>query len=514
MENNLQRNKILRPMEDFLDVQPDKSLLLLNITLALIYFIVVVFLFPAGNRVLFWLLIGGEIFHLWQICTFLYTIWDVKVSIPQNSAYMPEVDIFITVAGEPRDVVEQTLKAVLAMKYPKFYVYLLNDGFVTKKENWQEVEVLAKQYKVNAITRTIPGGAKAGNINNGLTHSQSEFVVVFDADHVPHSDFLTKMIPYFSDPKVAFVQSPQFYKNSALNFVTSGSWEQQELFFGAICKGKNRLNSATMCGTNMAVRRSSLLDVGGMCEESIAEDFVTGLFMHQKGLTSVYVGEVLAEGLAPEDFLSYYKQQFRWARGALDVLFKYKLLTMKGLTWQQKIQYLASASFYVSGIIVALNAFIPLVFFFTGQVPFHISTMVLASAFLPYIFVTIYTLARTTNYTYTFQSLAFSMSSFSIHLQALWSTISGEKPKFDITSKKKIEGNFIYLVRPHLIYIFLVIVGIATAVLREGFSPSVAANSAWGIFYIIIFCDFILASLPERKTSSKKAAIIPKVVYN
>ncbi len=248
----------------------------------------------------------------------------------------------------------------------------------------------------------------------------------------------------------------------------------------------------------MAIRKDMLLAVGGMCEESIAEDFVTGLFIHEKGWKSVYVAEVLAEGLAPEDFLSYYKQQFRWARGALDVIFKYNVLFRKNLSFGQKIQYLASASFYLSGIVVVLNAIIPLVFFFTGVVPVVIATMLLALIFLPYIFVTLYTLQGSSNFSYTFRSLAFSMSSFSIHLEALWSIITGKKPTFEVTSKTKLKGNFLYLVRIHIAYVIAVLIGLAVALYREGFSASIMANMAWAMLNAVIFSQFIALALPQR----------------
>jgi len=496
--------------KNFLDARTSKPLIIINCLLALIYFLVICFFFPQGNKIMFWVLIAGEVFHMWQLFTFLHTIWEIKETPMKDPTYMPEVDIFITVAGEPKDIVQKTLEGILAMEYPKYHVYILNDGYVAKRDNWQEAEDLAKEFGVKCITRKIPGGAKAGNINNALKQSQSSFVVIFDADHIPYKHFLEKMIPYFSDEKVAFVQSPQYYKNHDLNYVTSGSWEQQELFFGPICMGKNRLNAATMCGTNMAIRRTAIEEVGGMCEESIAEDFATGLFMHDKGWKSVYVSEILSEGLAPEDFLSYYKQQFRWARGALDIIFKYGLIWRKGLTLGQKIQYLSSASFYLSGSVVLMNAMIPVIFFFTGQVPFLISTMLLALIFLPYIFTTVYVLQLSSNFSYTFRSLAFSLSSFNIHIKALWSVVTGVKSGFDITSKKKIEGNFLRLVRPHIVYILLVVIGIIVAITREGLSPSVAVNGSWAILNVAVFSEFILAALPEKKKVLVINSIIQK----
>ncbi len=247
----------------------------------------------------------------------------------------------------------------------------------------------------------------------------------------------------------------------------------------------------------MALRREKLLAVGGMCEESIAEDFATGMFMHGRGWKSVYVPEVLAEGLAPEDFLSYYKQQFRWARGALDVIFKYNVLFRKGLSFKQRIMYLSSASFYLSGIVVLLNALIPVVFFFTGLVPIVIATMLLALVFLPYIFITLYTLQGSTDFSFTFRALAFSMGGFGIHLEALWSVITGKKPKFEITSKKKIEGSFLSLVRLPIIYVCLAVIGLVFALVRDGLNASVVANGSWVALNVSIFVYFIRRALPE-----------------
>lgn len=491
---------------DFLKTESPKALLALNAVFAAAYFFVLAFFFPVGQPVLFYLLIVGEFFHLWQVNTFLYTVWDTSWVTPHdrtgrrvNRAYLPSVDVFITVAGEPVELVRKTAMAAKAMRYPQHAVYLLNDGYVAKKENWRDIERLAEQLGVHCVTRTVPGGAKAGNINNGLRFSTSPFVAYFDADHVPHSDFLLKTVPYFSDASVAFVQTPQFYKNYAENYLTKGSWEQQELFFGPICKGKNRLNAATMCGTNMVVRRSALLAVGGMCTESIAEDFITGLMLHARGWASVYVPEVLAEGLATEDLLSYSKQQFRWARGALDVIFRWNPIFLRGLSLAQRLQYLSSASFYLTGVVVVIDAALPLIYFYAGLVPVHISSMLLAAVFLPYLFSTIYVIQRSSNFTFTFASLGFSMGSFYIHLKALGSAITFRKAGFEITRKSKQRGNFLPLVKWHLIYMVVAFAGIPFALVREGFSASLVNNVAWAVMNAVVFLPFVRAALPERE---------------
>src|ERR1700722_15746816 len=90
------------PLKDFLaDTPPQKDLLMLNVALALVYFCVLTFFFPVGNPWLFGLLIFGEVFHLGQVLSFIWTVWDTGYKSPRDDSYRPAVDVFITVAGEP-----------------------------------------------------------------------------------------------------------------------------------------------------------------------------------------------------------------------------------------------------------------------------------------------------------------------------------------------------------------------------------------------------------------------------
>jgi len=486
-------------MEFLKTIQTSKLLLSLNILLSIAYFVCVVAVFPIGNLPLFIVLVASEVFHVWQVFGFIHTVWARKRTKQFDARFQPNVAVFITVCGEPADIIESTVIAAKQMKYPNFAIYILNDGKVAHRDNWQEAEQIAQRQGVTCITRSVPGGAKAGNINHAMAQTHEPYIVVFDADHEPKKQFLKETVGYFVDEKVAFVQSPQFYKNADVNQVAGGSWEQQALFFGPLLKGKDSVNSTFMCGTNMVLRRVALEEAGGMSEQSIAEDFLTSLLIHEKKWKSVYVDKVLAEGLAPEDFLSYYKQQFRWARGSLEILFSYNPLFRRGLTFAQKIQYLSSSSYYVSGIIVLINALLPLSYFFFELKPLTINTMTLALIFLPYIFVILYTLQLTSNFTYTFRALSFSLGSATIYMKALWATITRRQNAFAVTSKTRVGGNHGKLVAPHLIYIGLVVTGVAWGVMREGWSASMLSNIAWALIYIAAFAPFIAAAFERQK---------------
>ncbi len=495
----------------FLEYVPNRGFLVANVVLAVVYTLVISLAFEHGNWILFTALLATEVFHLAQIIGYCWTVWRRDTTRPFDPVFSAPVDVFITVCGEPVDIVRETARAAKAMRYPgPFTVYLLNDGLVAGKDDWREIEELADELGVRCLTRVTPGGAKAGNINHALSRTSSPFFVVFDADHVPHADFLTEVMGYFVAEDMGFVQTPQFYANQGSNRITRVAWDQQTLFFGPIMSGKSRLDSAFMCGTNMAVRRSAIADAGGMCEFNIAEDFLTSLFMHERGWKSVYVPKVLAEGLAPDDFLNYYKQQFRWTRGSLEVIFKYNPLLRQGLSTAQKLQYLLSASYYLSGSVILLDALLPIVFLLTGETPIVTSTMTLALVFVPYMWINLYVLQRTSNFTYSYQAIAFSLSAWWLQITALVAVLANRKTSFAVTSKTASDGarpNFLRLVVPQLVYAAVAAVALAIGAAREGASPSLMANVAWLTVHLAIAVPFIVAASPSR--ASRSASFVP-----
>lgn len=484
----------------FLKAMVGKRLLLINLLLASFYFVALILLFQRGNVYLYIALVLGEVFHLWQLATLIHAAWEPRIKHPFDKELQPPIDVYITVAGEPVSIVAKTVAAAAAMDYPNFTVYILNDGYVANKANWQDIEAIAASYgdKVQCITRTTPGGAKAGNINNALALTKAPYVAILDCDHIPRSYFLKRLVGFFVDQRVAFVQAPQFYGNNTETYVANAAWQQQTLFFGPICRGKDYTDSLFMCGTNMLIRRRALDEIGGMRTESITEDLLTSLLLHSNGWKSVYVPLIVAKGLAPEDLGEYWKQQFRWARGSLEVLLRFNPLFLKGLQRNQRLQYLASVTFYLSGIIVLIDAILPLFYFYFNTIPISAGTMSIALIFVPYIFFTIYMLQYLSNFSFSFRAIAFSIASWPIYLSAFLATIFGLGKAFKVTSKERHDASYLKLASLHILYIVATIIGIVWAGMRDGISASLITNASWGILYVLMFIPFIRAAIPER----------------
>jgi cellulose synthase (UDP-forming) len=150
---------------------------------------------------------------------------------------------------------------------------------------------------------------------------------------------------------------------------------------------------------------------------------------------------------------------------------------------------------------------LPIIFLFTGSVPLVNSSMIIALVFIPYIYLVMYILQRSSNFTYSFKGLAFSMSSFMIHIQALFAVLSGQKNGFSITSKTQVSGNFIHLNWMHLAYIAISVIGTSYYLYSNGINASLFANITWIILNIIIIFPFLRASLPNFQQSKVSSNI-------
>ena len=113
---------------------------------------------------------------------------------------------------------------------------------------------------VRYLARDNNRHAKAGNLNNGLAHSEGEFIVVFDADHVPARDFLQETVGYFgTDEKLFLVQTPHFFLNKdpiERNLSAIGMPAENEMFYSVVQKGLDKWNAAFFCGSAAVLRRA------------------------------------------------------------------------------------------------------------------------------------------------------------------------------------------------------------------------------------------------------------------
>ena len=136
-------------------------------------------------------LYGAEIYGFVTAMLHLMMTWrlTIRESLPCPQGL--SVDVFIPTYNESVSLVRKTLLAAKHMDYPH-ETWLLDDG------NRAEMKELADRLGVRYLARSENTHAKAGNLNNAMAHSQGEFIAIFDADHAPQKNFLTRTLGYFS----------------------------------------------------------------------------------------------------------------------------------------------------------------------------------------------------------------------------------------------------------------------------------------------------------------------------
>ncbi|WP_029042861.1 glycosyltransferase [Cryocola sp. 340MFSha3.1] len=202
-------------------------------------------------------LVIAETYSLVDTFFFALTMWRIRIRNGPDAPATGTVDVFITTYDEPVDLVMTTAAAARRIPYPHT-TWVLDDG------DRPEMRAAASREGVGYITRTEdwtdkPRHAKAGNLNNALLQTDGEFLLILDADQIPEPEILERTLGYFADPKVALVQTPQYFSNVDDADLLGN---QAPLFYGPIQQGKDGWNAAFFCGSNAVLRRDALMQLG------------------------------------------------------------------------------------------------------------------------------------------------------------------------------------------------------------------------------------------------------------
>jgi cellulose synthase (UDP-forming) len=389
---------------------------------------------------------------------------------PHLESY-PPVAIVVASYKEPLDILKDTLVCFYNLSYPNKHLYFLDDTRYDlpwdtdekKLEYRKAIEDLCQSLDVN-LFRAKWHGAKAGKLNDFLLHisgkkkegfefypyakikseEPEKYIIVFDADMNPLPDFVEYLVDVMEKrPKVAFTQTPQYYTNFEFNRVARASGLQQAIFYEFICEGKSQQGAMFCCGTNIIYRREALEAIGGFDEESVTEDFATSLKLHKGGWESLYLNRVSAFGMGPEDLGSFFKQQFRWARGTIGVfrtLPKELFLNFRKYSINQWWEYFLSSTHYFVGVVFFIMVSFPTIYLFFNTPSYLADPVIYASAFLPYITLTalmFFWTLRKRHYGF-FNILSvfiFNAVSFPVFIKAAFSAMLGIKTSFGVTPK-------------------------------------------------------------------------------
>lgn len=292
-------------------------------------------------------------------------VWSVRYKPKEGLApdRTRSVDVFVTVCGEPLEIVGPTLRAVSRLRWDgPLDRYVLDDG------NSEEVREVCDDLGLVYLSREeeeIPReNAKAGNLNFGLSRSEGELVFVLDADHVPHPDALRPMAGYMRFPDVAFVQSKQSFdvpEGDPFNSL-------DPVFYEAVQLANDADDSVISCGSGVLYRRAALEENGGFATWNLVEDLTTSYDLHARGWKSFYYPHAVTKGLAPRTIQAVYQQRSQWALDTMRLFLWDNPLFKKGLGWRRRLNHLMIGLSYIwAGFIIPIFFLVPIWTYLTGE---------------------------------------------------------------------------------------------------------------------------------------------------
>ena len=414
------------------------------------------------------------------------------------------IDVFIPVYGEPLEDIRDTAIAARDA-YGLHKTFILDDG---KSDAVQE---LARKLKVGYIRRPTNQHAKAGNINFALSQTNGAFFLILDADFVAEPNILYETLPFFEDPELAFVQTPQYYSNQT-NFVSSGASFMQHVFYSLIQAGKNKFNASFCVGTNVVFRRAAIEDIGGVYQKSKSEDIWTSLFLHEKGWKSIYIPTLLAVGKTPENLMAYSKQQLRWATGSFEVFIRKNPLFIKKLSVDQRLQYLTTSSYYFVGFSVLLLLLLPPLQIFFNLSPISTDIPVWQWALMySGFYVTQLVLAFYTMGGLKIKTLILANVSFPIYIKAFFNALFRRDQAWKATNAiGNYDSPFNYVRAQVYIFVFLFLTSLV-GIWKALYTYELSISLVWNLFNTIVFGYFVHVATAEGR-ALKRAERKPKKI--
>ena len=239
---------------------------------------------------------------------------------------LPVVTVQLPFFNE-RYVAVRLIDAVAQLDYPsdKLEIQVLDDSTddttaiaAEAVQRWREAGL-----DITLIHRTDRTGYKAGALQEGLKVARGELVAVFDADFVPQSEYLRRVVHHFTDAQVGMVQARWGHINRDYSLLTRAQAVLLDGHFVIEHTARNRSGRFfNFNGTAGIWRRTTIADAGGWEHDTLTEDLDLSYRAQLKGWRFVFLRDLVVPSELPVEVAAFKSQQHRWAKGSIQTALK------------------------------------------------------------------------------------------------------------------------------------------------------------------------------------------------
>ncbi|MEU2980754.1 glycosyltransferase [Streptomyces hirsutus] len=214
--------------------------------------------------------------------------------------------------------IENTVRSLMDSDHP-IEVLVIDDG--SSDGTARIVEAMGLP-NVRVIRQLNAG--KPAALNRGLANARYDIVVMMDGDTVFEPSTVRELVQPFGDPKVGAVAGNAKVGNKDSLI---GAWQHIEYVMGFNLD--RRMYDILGCmptipGAVGAFRRSALVPIGGMSDDTLAEDTDVTMALHRAGWRVVYAENARAWTEAPETVQQLWSQRYRWSYGTMQAIWKHR----------------------------------------------------------------------------------------------------------------------------------------------------------------------------------------------
>ena len=261
-----------------------------------------------------------------------------KPKAPSEFTQLPKVTVQIPLYNE-RMVAQRIVDSIVKLEYPSdlLQIQIVDDSnddtcdLIAERVNFYQ----AQGINIVHVQRTNRQGYKAGALKEAMDTATGEFIAIFDADFIPHPDTLLNSIHYFTPSDVAMVQLRWEHLNRRSSLLT----KTQAIMLDAHFSLEQQVRSATgmlfnFNGTAGIWRTSAIIDAGHWSADTLTEDLDLSYRAQLAGWKMVYLNHIPCPGELPADMNAFKTQQYRWAKGGVQVMMK-----MLPTVWKSKLPF-------------------------------------------------------------------------------------------------------------------------------------------------------------------------------